>query len=116
MDRLTPLLAHFSPQASVYFHGTSCQKTQFCPQSGRAYLHLIEAGSGSVEVNDRRYAINEPCLLFIPRGSAHQFVVDHQQSLLLFCATLDCGEVAGNPLLAALPDLSLIPLSDCSSL
>lgn len=116
MDRLTPLLAHFSPQASVYFHGTSCQKTQFCPQSGRAYLHLIEAGSGSVEVNGRRYAINEPCLLFIPRGSAHQFVVDHQQSLLLFCATLDCGEVAGNPLLAALPDLSLIPLSGCSSL
>ena len=116
MDRLTPLLAHFPPQASVYFHGSSCQKTQFCPQSGRAYLHLVEAGRGSVEINGRRHDITQPCLLFIPRGSAHQFAVDQEQPLLLYCATLDCGGIAGNPLLAALPDLSLIPLAGCPSL
>lgn len=116
MDRLTPLLAHFSPKATLYFHGSSCQKKQFCPQSGQAYLQLIEAGQGAVVVNGQQFDITEACLLFLPRGSAHQFLVEPPQRLLLYCATLDCGETAGNPLLAALPDCSIIPLSRCSSL
>lgn len=116
MDRLTPLLAHFSPQAAVYFHGSSCQKTTFCPQNGRSYLHLIEAGQGELQVNGQQHAISEACLVFIPRGSAHEFRVDERHPLQLYCATLDCGEVAGNPLLVALPDVSVIPLSACSTL
>lgn len=116
MDRLTPLLAHFSPKAAVYFHGSSCQKTRFCPQSGQAYLHLVEAGQRALLLNGERIAVTEPCLIFMPRGDAHQFEVQHQHSLLLYCATLDCGEVAGNPLLAALPDCSVLPLSECASL
>ncbi len=116
MDRLTPLLAHFSPQAAIYFHGTSCQKDQFCPQSGRSYLHLIESGQGRVEVNGQFYDVTEPCLLFIPRGQPHQFHVNHEQSLKVFCATLDVGETTGNPLLSALPDCNVLALSGCSSL
>ncbi|WP_337843083.1 AraC family transcriptional regulator [Rheinheimera sp.] len=116
MDRLSPLLTQFAPQATLYFHGSSCQKTDFCPQQQRAYLHLIESGQGLVRVGQQQWSVNEPSLLFIPQGLAHQFVVPSDSSLALYCATLDCGAQAGNPLLSALPACSLIPLEQCPDL
>ncbi|MFC4656016.1 AraC family transcriptional regulator [Rheinheimera marina] len=116
MDRLSPLLTQFAPQATLYFHGSSCQKTDFCPQQQRAYLHLIESGQGLIRLGAEQLAISEPCLLFIPQGLAHQFAVEPGASLAFHCATLDCGGQAGNPLLNALPDISLIPLQQCPEL
>jgi len=115
-DRLTPLLAHFSPKAAMYFHEHSCVTTQPCPLQAQSYLHLVEQGRGWIEVDGVRTVIDEPCLLYLPRGHSHQLHHEPNEPLQLYCATIEAGQVAGNPLLSALPALTLIPLSACSNL
>ncbi|WP_164852255.1 AraC family transcriptional regulator [Rheinheimera riviphila] len=116
VDRLTPLLAHFSPKAALHFHGKSCDQSSFCPKGDQSYLHLVESGSGSILLDQQEIAIVEPCLIYIPRGDAHSFKSVEPDSLQLYCATIDAGQVAGNPILTALPAIKVIPLSACSSL
>jgi AraC-like DNA-binding protein len=116
VDRLTPLLAHFSPKAALYFHGTSCDKSSFCPKGEQSYLHLVESGTGSILLDQQEIAIVEPCLIYIPRGDAHSFKSIEPDSLELYCATIDVGHVAGNPILSALPAIKIIPLAGCQVL
>lgn len=119
-DRLTPLLAHFSPKAAVYFHAHSCSDPAgddaVCPQQTQSYLHLIEQGRGSILLDGVSTTISEPCILYLPRGDRHQFVSDAAAPLQMYCATIEAGQIAGNPLLSALPGLTQIPLSACSHL
>lgn len=116
VDRLTPLLAHFSPKATLHFHGKSCDKSSYCPKGDQSYLHLVESGSGNILLDQQDIVIAEPCLIYIPRGDAHSFKSMAPESLQLYCATIDAGQIAGNPILTALPSVSVIPLSACSSL
>ncbi len=116
IDRLTPLLVHFSPKATLHFHGKSCDKSSYCPKGDQSYLHLVERGVGSIWVENQQIAVQEPCLIYLPRGDAHRCESAATESLQLYCATIDAGQVAGNPLLSALPSVSVIPLSACSSL
>lgn len=116
VDRLTPLLAHFSPKAALYFHGKSCDKSSYFPKSGQSYLHLVERGTGSILLGQEEIELVEPCLIFIPKGDAHNFKSQESDALQLYCATIDAGQVAGNPILNALPTISIIPLSACNSL
>jgi AraC-like DNA-binding protein len=116
VDRLTPLLAHFSPKAALYFHGKSCDKSSYCPKGDQSYLHLVESGTGSIMLGQEEIELVEPCLIFIPKGDAHNFKSQEPDALQLYCATIDAGQVAGNPILNALPTISVIPLSACSSL
>lgn len=116
VDRLSPLLAHFSPKAALYFQGQCLQKPTYCPRDQQSYLHLIEQGQGVLTVGQQQVALSEPCLIYIPRGDAHQFSHDPTAPLQLYCATIDAGHHAGNPLLTALPQVTVIPLSACSAL
>jgi len=116
VDRLSPLLAHFSPKAALYFQGQCLQKPTFCPQEQQSYLHLIEQGQGVLTLGQQQVALTEPCLIYIPRGDAHQFSNNPVAPLQLYCATIDAGHHAGNPLLTALPPVTVIPLSACSAL
>jgi len=116
VDRLTPLLAHFAPKAALHFHGKSCDKSSYCPKADQSYLHLVERGNGSILLVQQEIAITEPCLIYIPKGDGHRFTSIAPDSLQLYCATIDAGQVAGNPILSALPTVSVIPLSACNSL
>lgn len=113
-DRLSPILAHFSPKAALYFHQGRCQGNEYPQSTSNSYLHLVEHAAGEVVVDGNSYALHEPCLIYLPRGSAHHFTARHD--LTMYCATIEVGHIAGNPLLAALPSLTLLPLSACSSL
>lgn len=116
VDRLTPILAHFSPKAALYFHGKSCNKSSSCPKIKQSYLHIVERGSGSILLGHQEIQLVEQCLIFIPKGDAHSFKNLDSDPLELHCATVDAGLIAGNPILAALPTITLIALSACNSL
>lgn len=114
VDRLSPILAHFAPKAALYFHGANCQGDTYPASTTQSYLHLVEHAVGAVIVDGQAYPLTEPCLIYLPRGHAHSF--RDPQGLQMYCATIEAGQIAGNPLLAALPPVTLIPLSACSAL
>ena len=110
MDILAALFAQTAPSARAFFSGNLCATAQFT-ESG--YLHLLKSGeltlsrTGAADI-----VINEPMLLFFPRGRAHRFTGTGDGGADLVCAKVDLGGDAGNPIGEGLPELILLPLAE----
>ena len=112
MDRLSPVLSHFSLTARVFQSGTLCQSTTLDPSEAIGYLHVLRAGTLVVRSAGKpELRLEQPTVLFYPRPQKHRFVVDRSRGADLVCATLDFGLDVGNPLVRGLPDLVAIPLN-----
>jgi AraC-like DNA-binding protein len=118
MDKLADFLKHYSFSAHMFFSGKLCISESFEEGDGCGYLHLIRHGAMTVHSPAHpSLLITEPSLLFYPRPTNHRFVFsDAVSNADLVCASLDLGSDSGNPLAKALPVMSVIPLSNLSSL
>ena len=109
MDHFAALFAHAAPTARTFFTGNLCQTEDF---GDAGHLHLMQAGAlRLVLAGQDDLVIDEPTLLFLPRGRPHRFVADAERGADLACATVDLGGRFGNPIAHGLPELIVMPLS-----
>jgi AraC-like DNA-binding protein len=114
MDPFAALFAHVTPRARAFFTGNLCQTVQFTDEG---HLHLLKKGSLKVAQAGRAdLQLDEPTLLFFPRGRVHSFTVDPDRGADLVCATVELGGAEGNPIGLGLPELVILPLASCPAL
>ncbi|MCA0174872.1 MAG: AraC family transcriptional regulator [Proteobacteria bacterium] len=122
IDRLSALLSRFRVRTHLFFSGSLCGLTPFEAQPGRAFLHVLRAGTLEVSHPQRlqglprRLRVSEPMLLFYPRAVTHRFHNPPREGSAFSCATLDFEGGAHNPLVAALPPLIALPLREADGL
>ena len=108
MDPFAALFAHTTPRARTFFTGTLCKTVQY-PDVG--HLHFLKDGKLTlVQSGQSDLRVDEPTLLFFPRGRAHSFVVNPERGADLVCATVELGGAEGNPIGQGLPELVVLPL------
>ncbi|MEQ1527187.1 MAG: AraC family transcriptional regulator [Gallionella sp.] len=117
MDRLSPLFSRFSLTAQVFYSGNPCGTFDFSDAKGVGYLHILRRGSVHIiQPNTEPILAAEPSVIFYPRPRQHRFQVDEKNEAEIICTTIDFGAGLGNPLLSALPDMIIIPLTRISGL
>jgi AraC-like DNA-binding protein len=114
MDPFAALFAHVTPRARTFFTGRLCETAQF---TGKGHLHLLKGGELTVaQTGEGDLRLNEPTLLFFPRGRVHSFAVNPERGADLVCATVELGGAEGNPIGQGLPELVALPLALHSAL
>src|ERR1043166_8201085 len=109
MDPFAPLFAHVPPRARTFFTGKLCQVAQFTDEG---HLHLLKGGELTVvQTGQRDLQLDEPTLLFFPRGRVHSFAANPEHGADLVCATVELGGAEGNPIGQGLPELVVLPLA-----
>jgi AraC-like DNA-binding protein len=109
MDPFAALFAHVTPRAQTFFTGTLCKTVQY-PDVG--HLHFLKDGKLTlVQTGQSDLQVDEPTLLFFPRGRVHSFVVSPERGADLVCATVELGGTEGNPIGQGLPELVILPLA-----
>lgn len=122
IDRLSALLSRFRVHTHLFFSGAMCGDTAFEARPGRAFLHVLRAGTLEVTHPQRqrglprRVGVDEPTILFYPRAVAHRFHNPPREGSDFSCATLDFEGGERNPLVAALPPLIVLPLREAVGL
>ncbi|HET7850900.1 MAG TPA: AraC family transcriptional regulator [Pseudolabrys sp.] len=109
MDPFAALFAHVTPRARTFFIGKLCQTAQF---TDGGHLHLLKGGELTVvQTGKGDLQVDEPTLLFFPRGRVHSFAVNPKRGADLVCATVELGGAEGNPIGRGLPELVVLPLA-----
>lgn len=111
MDRLSPLFARSVPSARVFYSGNLCQISTFEAEENVGHVHLLRRGSmGVTDRHGRLTRVEQPSLLFFPRSSAHRLVPDDASGVDLVCASVDLGDEVRSALVAAMPEMLVLPL------
>lgn len=111
VDRLAALLEHFSVSARVFQAGALCGINELDGSGDSGQLHLIRSGEVEVRHGGAVAAqIAKPSLLLYPRPMAHRFITDPERGADFACAQLNFGGGAANPIAAALPAFTCLPL------
>lgn len=109
MDPFAAVFAHVAPTARTFYTGNLCKTVHF---TDGGYLHLLKAGTLKVTIRGSTdLELAEPTLLFLPRGPAHDFLVDPARGADLVCATVELGSAVGNPIAYGLPECVILPLA-----
>lgn len=110
-DRLQALLNHFPVRARLFHSGALCGTTEFSAM-GSGQMHLLKDGAMDVfHPGHPVLQVTVPSLLLYARPMARRFVTDAQRGADLACAELHFEGGAGNPIVAALPELICLPLA-----
>ncbi|MGN5129734.1 cupin domain-containing protein [Aeromonas hydrophila] len=117
MDPLSVLLAHSTPRAQLFFAGNLCQNSNSQDYPAGGYLHLLRSGEIILyhEGAEPRLLTEETLLLF-SRGLPHRMEPRQLGGCDLVCASVSFGQGSTSPLLLALPDVLVLPLSDLPTL
>ncbi len=112
-DRLAALLTHFAVTAKVFHTGVLCGIHDLADEQAVGYLHLIRRGRLVVSHGQgAAVQVSEPSLLLYPLPMAHRFISDDDQGIDTACARLHFDGGAANPIVAALPAFSCLPLAE----
>ncbi len=115
-DRLVSLLKWFSLRAHVFQTGPVCRSTLFEAEDGFGYLHIVRDGRLRLETAGRApIEIAEPTLAFYMSPTTHR-LVPAASGTETVCASFEFDGGLRNPLVTALPDLILLPLTDLTDL
>jgi AraC-like DNA-binding protein len=111
-DAFATLLRGFKLKSRVFFAGQLCGAAQQDIRSGQGHLHMLRRGPMQVQgPQGQSLSLSQPSVLFLPRPTAHQLSSDERGGADLVCATVELGAQFGNPLVAALPELMVLPLA-----
>lgn len=109
-DRLAVLLERFPVSAQVFHAGALCGINTLDAAEGMGQLHLVRRGPLEASHAGAAVQVTEPSLLLYPRPMAHRFASDPQRGADMACANLRFEGGAWNPLVAALPSFTCLPL------
>ncbi len=113
MDKLSTLLGRVACHARVFFHGEFCGANQFAPDGLRGQLHLVRQGPVEfVHEQAPPLRIEEPALVFYPRGTRHALRVPDGATATLLCAEIAFQGGCVHPIARVLPDCMVIRLRD----
>jgi len=117
MDPLSSLLGRQGFSARMFFHGEFCDANRFRQNGVGGHLHLVRQGLVEFLQDDGSLLrIDQPALVFYPRGTSHVLRVPAGHSATLLCADVTFGEGAANPLLRFLPDCLHLPLGEIAGI
>lgn len=117
MDRLSALLGRYTFSASVFYNGEFCGSNGFSEGEQVGHLHLVRRGPVIIHHEDRpSLQIEEPTLVFYPRGLNHRLHVAPGTLASLLCATIAFQGGAQSALANALPDYLQMPLARVAGL
>jgi AraC-like DNA-binding protein len=103
-DPLSPLLAHFSARARVFYTGTLCGGVTFDQAANAGFLHLLRSGSMKMrDASGHTVTVAEPTLIFYSRPLTHTIDTDPEVGADLACASVEFDHQAFNPIASALP-------------
>jgi hypothetical protein len=69
---------------------------------------LSRRQTGTRQSGESDLPVNEPAVLFLPRGAVHSFVTDRNRGADLVCGTVEFGGAEGNPIGRGLPELVVL--------
>jgi len=111
VDRLAVLLERFPVSARVFNAGALCGVNLLEGDGRSGQMHLVRRGPLEVSHGGEPVQVDEPSLLLYPRPLPHRFRSDPVHGADLACADLHFEGGAQNPLAAALPAFTCVPLS-----
>ncbi len=113
MDILSEFLDRHIFNAAVFFDGRFCGDNHFPGASGLGQLHVVRSGKVVMHHPDRpSIHIDEPAVLFYPRGLQHHLAVPPGSEVNLVCANLSLESDEAHPQTALLPDCLHVRLAD----
>lgn len=111
-DRLVWLLEHFELRARVFQAGALNCGAEFSAHAGLGHLHVLQAGRVAIVPQGQApLELDEPSALFFMSPTAHR-IRPLENRVSMVCATFEFGLGEGNPLLQALPRLTVLRLKD----
>lgn len=117
MDKLSTLIGRYRFDARVFFNGQFCDTNQFHDDGGVGHLHLVRAGPVVfTHEHAEPLRVDEPAMVFYPRGMRHRLEVPHGATATLLCANVRFEAGHANPLARVLPDCIRVPLAAAGSL
>jgi AraC-like DNA-binding protein len=103
-DILSPLLAHFSARARLFYSGNLCQSATFDEAAHVGFLHLLRSGSMRLrDASGHAATVTQPTLIFYSRPCTHTIDADPRQGADLACASVEFDHQLVNPIARALP-------------
>jgi len=113
MDRLSALLSQFGVRANLFYSGNLCGLASYNGAEGCGYIHLLQAGSVTLQGPDREDSLLiRPSLIFMPRPLRHQLFANESEGAQLLCASMEFEGGVDNPLSASLPDCLVLALDE----
>lgn len=111
LDPLSPVLAHITIDAGVFYSGNICGMHDFDRDERCGHLHLVRQGRVElVGAGSRTLVVDRPTLLFLPRAWKHQLIATQASGADVTCATVTFGGSVRNPIAESLPDLVEVQL------
>jgi AraC-like DNA-binding protein len=113
MDKLSTLLGRYTFNARVFFNGDFCETNEFTEDREAGHLHLVREGPiVFIHEDGAVLRVDEPSMVFYPRGMKHGLEVPAGATARLLCARVAFDRGSANPLAGMLPDCIQIPLGD----
>lgn len=117
MDKISSLVGRYSFRARVFFNGVFCDANAFAEDTAAGQLHLVRSGPVIFrQENVPPLRVDEPAMVFYPRGTAHTLDVPDGASANLLCAHIRFEDGGANPLARALPECLYLPFSNVRAL
>lgn len=113
MDQLSSLLGTHGFYSKVFFNGDFCGSNTLDEEGKAGHLHIIRRGQIAMHHEDRpALQVQEPAIVFYPRGLHHRLATPNDASTQLLCARIHFDGSRQNPMSKALPDCLYIPLAE----
>lgn len=113
MDKLSTLLGRYTFSARVFFNGDFCNTNEFAEDRQAGHLHLVREGPVVfVHEDGTSLRVDEPSMVFYPRGMKHGLEVPPGATANLLCAMIAFDKGGANPLAGMLPDCIRLRLGD----
>lgn len=117
MDKLSALIGRCTFNTRVFFHGDFCDANNFKEDGRTGHLHLVRRGPVVFTHDDgSEVRVDEPAMVFYPRGMNHRLAVPQGEQASLLCALISFEDGGANPLARVLPDCMHLPLADLASM
>lgn len=122
MDRLSNILKHFAINSELFFAGNLCGEQHFgteirSQQSSKEMvegdIHLLRSGQLDVVMEGHNLVVlSQPSVVFVPASKSHKLTANLETETELVCAKIHYGGGVQNPIVQALPELIIFPLSE----
>lgn len=115
-DKLVRLLEYFELKARVFQIGLLANPASFCAEDGFGYVHLLRSGKLRLEYGKQEALLLDEATIFFYMNPTNHRLIPMDDSVDMICASFEFGAGLNNPLVRALPELTLLKQKNVPSL